>query len=236
MLLDDLRALGVRGALMVHVSMRAVGGRAEDLLAALLEALGAKGTLVSYVDFEPTNGLFDIKQSPANTDYGIFAEVMRRDPRAVLSANPGARMAAIGARAEWLCDKHPLDYGYGPGSPLHKLVEADGAVLLLGSDFDQVTLLHYAEHLARLPNKRVERQSIPTATGALVYEEFETSRPIVAALPADSFAQITRAFIASGAARSGVVGGATSYLLPAAELVRFGVAKLEELAGDGIQS
>ncbi|WP_219417977.1 AAC(3) family N-acetyltransferase [Pseudonocardia nigra] len=39
------------------------------------------------------------------------------------SANPGASFAALGARAEWFSAGRPLDYGYGPGSPLAKLVD-----------------------------------------------------------------------------------------------------------------
>ena len=35
----------------------------------------------------------------------------------------------MGARAQWLCAEHPLHYGYGPGSPFAKLIEAGGKVL-----------------------------------------------------------------------------------------------------------
>ncbi len=56
MLTDDLAALGLRpgDTVMVHASMRAVGGRAEAVVQALLDLLGPDGTLMVYVDFEPT--------------------------------------------------------------------------------------------------------------------------------------------------------------------------------------
>ncbi|HET9956573.1 MAG TPA: AAC(3) family N-acetyltransferase [Polyangiaceae bacterium] len=231
----QLRDLGLEcgSMVMVHASMRAVGGRAEALVSALLNGLGPEGTLMAYLDFELTEQTpyFDLQRSPAAADHGVMAEVIRCWPGAVRSASPGASVAAVGARAEWLCADHSLQYGYGPGSPFAKLVEARGQVLLLGSHLDHVTLLHYAEHLAQLPNKRVVRYQVPTPNGALDIEEFDTSEGVVEAMPHDYFDRTIRDFIATGAAQCGRVGGAPSYLLPAAELTAFAVRKMErELA------
>jgi aminoglycoside N3'-acetyltransferase len=44
---------------------------------------------------------------------------------------------------------------------LAKLLDARGKVLLLGASFETMTLLHYAEHMARLPKKRVIRYREP---------------------------------------------------------------------------
>ena len=55
----------------------------------------------------------------------------------------------------------PWDYAYGEGSPLARLVELGGRILLLGSDHDQVTFLHHAEHLVQVPDKRVVRFQVP---------------------------------------------------------------------------
>ena len=120
----------------------------------------------------------------------MLPEVIRTWTGAVRSHNPGASMVAIGGRAEWLCSGHPLDYGYGPGSPLGKLVEAGGDVLLLGSSLDSVTLLHHAEHLARLPDKRIVRYQVPTAQGDRCIEEFDTSEPVIAGMPENYFEKI----------------------------------------------
>lgn len=183
-LVEQLQALGAGGVVMVHASMRAVGGRAEDLVRALLSVCD---TVMAYVDFELTADVpcFDVARSPAAAGYGVLAEVIRTWPSAMRSAAAGASMAAIGARAQWLCADHPVRYGYGPGSPLAKLVEAGGAVLLLGSDPDQVTLLHYAEHLARLPGKRVVTSVVPCTGGDLHVEEFDTSRAAIQRALAD---------------------------------------------------
>ena len=221
---------------MVHASLRAVGpiaGRAATLVEALLGVLGAEGTLMAYVDYEKTDDMpyFDPSRSPAASDYGVFAEIVRTWPGAIRSRNPGASTVAIGARAAWLCADHPMNYGYGEGSPLAKLVEAKGKVLLLGSDLDHVTLLHYAEHRADLPNKRVIRVTEPVIVEGQVrevtIEEFDTSDPILSEMPPHYFEQIMSEFIATGRARSGRVGQALSHLFSAPELVAFAIEKME---------
>jgi aminoglycoside 3-N-acetyltransferase len=146
-------------------------------------------------------------------------------------------VAAIGALAKWITADHPLQYGYGVGSPLAKLVDAGGKVLLLGSPFDAVTLLHYAENVARVPAKRVVRYQAPLLeNGRRVWkevEEFDTSNGIVDWEGEDYFALITRRFI--GESETGVdshrVGGADAHLLDAGCLHRFGVAWMERNLG-----
>ena len=141
-------------------------------------------------------------------------------------------MVAIGVGAQWLCEEHPLNYGYGPESPLGKLVSVGGKVLLLGSDLDQVTLLHLAEHLADIPDKRVVTRSLNVlrnddTAGSVMIEEFDTSRPVVSGMPERFFASVVEEFLATGAASSGLVGQALSYLLPAKELVSHAVSVME---------
>lgn len=235
----ELESLGIRAGdtLMVHASVRSVGPveeRGQGVLTALLGALGPEGTLMAYADFEPTLEVphFDIKRSPARPDYGVFAELVRTYPGAVRSANPGASMVAIGAKAQWLCEEHSLDYGYGPGGPLGKLVSAGGKVLLLGSDLDQVTLLHLAEHLADIPDKRVVKRPLNVmhddgSIESVMIEEFDTSNPVASSMPERVFAAIVGSFLATGAASSGRVGRALSYLMPAKELVSYAVSVIE---------
>ena len=238
----QLHELGIRpgGPLMVHASLRAVGpveGRGEGLVRCLLDALGEDGTLVAYLDFEPTESIphFDPAQSPAARDHGVLAEILRTWPGAVRSLNPGASIVAIGAQAEWICRDHPLNYGYGEGSPFARLVDLEGSILLLGSDFDHVTLLHHAEHLADLPGKRVVRPTYLILYGDAVttieIEEFETARPVVAGMPMDYFAQLIQRFVETGAAHMGTVGRAASVFLSARRLVEFAVEEMEREYG-----
>ena len=240
----DLRRLGIEaGAIvMVHASVRSVGpldGGVETLVRALLDAVGQSGTLVAYVDWDfgiagaTSTGapVFDKRTSRAAREYGILPETIRTWPGSIRSDNPDAGIAAVGKRAEWLCAGHPLSYGYGEESPFAKLVAAGAKVLVIGAPLDTMTILHHAEHLAKLNGKRVVRYWRDILNDGRIervhIEEFDTSDPIVAAMPGDAFALIARRALDMGIGRSGKVGGATSYLFDAAALVREGVRWLE---------
>jgi aminoglycoside 3-N-acetyltransferase len=183
---QDLRALGVRtgSVLMLHASLRSVGwvvGGPDVALQAIRDALGPEGTLCMYVGWADgtyemsswsrerqrayldERPAFDPLTSRAAPEWGVLTEHLRTTPGTRRSGHPEASIAAVGARAEWLTRDHPLQYGFGPGSPLERLVEARGDVLLLGSPLGAVTLLHYAEHLANIPNKRIARYRVPLA-------------------------------------------------------------------------
>ena len=244
----DLRRLGVAtgDVAMVHSSMRAIGaikGGVETLVGALLDAVGPSGTLVAYVDWDlgeaapygPDSPVFDKRTSRAAREYGIVPETIRTWPGAIRSDNPDAGIAAIGARAAWLCAGHPLSYGYGEASPFAKLVTVDAKVLVLGAPLDTMTLLHHAEHLAKKDGKRIIRyeRKIACERGVerVEVEEFDTSDPVVDGMPADAFARIASIALEAGAGKSGLVGKAASYLFDAAPLVLEGVRWLEVWTG-----
>ena len=107
--------------------------------------------------------------------------------------------------------------------------------LLLGSDFDKVTILHYAENCARLPDKRVIRRTDKVLSGStvidVVIEEFDTSESVVSSMPANYFAQITQEFVNAGDTQTGIVGHARAVLFRARELVQFAIDKMEREFG-----
>ncbi len=244
----DLAALGlVAGdAVLVHAALRAAGpvlGGPDTVIAALLDAVGPAGTVLGYCDWQLEDEVrndpalraaippFDPLRSRSTRDHGAFPEMLRTTPGALRSASPGASMAALGGKAEWFVADHALDYGYGPQSPLGKLVESAGKVLMLGAPLDTMTLLHHAEHLADIPNKRIRRYETPILVdGRTVwrwFEEFDTSDP-PDGLPDDYFATIVEAFLATGRGRRGTVGRAPSVLVPAGDSVAFAVHWLEQ--------
>ena len=253
----DLQRLGIAPGdiVMTHAACRSVGpvlGGPDAVITALRDAVGPQGTLMAYLDWEAEwENLVDAEKrtlpewrqhvlpfDPARTraarQNGMLPEFLRTTPGALRSGNPGASVTALGAKAEWLTADHPLDYGYGPGTPLARLVEGRGKVLMLGAPLDTMTLLHHAEHLAKLPGKRVIRVEVPFATPGGVQwrmiEEFDTSHPCVAALPDNFIEQIVTAFLATGAGRQGRIGHASSVMVEAAEIVPFAIGWMETRA------
>jgi aminoglycoside 3-N-acetyltransferase len=230
---------------LVHAALRSVGkvmGGAQTVLDALRDAVGPDGTILGYTDWDGQDDIedypelreharpFDPLTSRSIRDVGFFPELLRTTPGAFRSANPGASMAAIGGRAEWFTADHAMDYGYGPNSPLGKLVDANGKTLMLGAPLDTMTLLHHAEHLADVTPKRIRRYETPLLVGGKTvwrwFEEYDTSDP-PDGLPDDYFATIVEDFLATGKGTRGTIGAAPSVLVNAKEIVPF--------AGDWIE-
>ncbi len=257
-LVTDLYQIGVSAGqvLMVHSSVCAVGpliGGPNSIIQALLEALTPAGTLMMYVGWNEAPS--DIGTLPADVqalfyaacppydpriaravrDHGILVECFRTWPGVLRSGHPDCSMAALGAHAAWLTADHPFHYGYGVGSPLHKLCELGGSVLMLGAPLDTITLLHYAEDRARLPNKRIKRYQCPILQdGQTIWvdlEEYDTSDTVIDA--AYQFDTIARDYLASGKGHTGIIGRAQSYRFDAADLATFGMHWLEQRFGVG---
>ncbi|MGV3720959.1 MAG: aminoglycoside 3-N-acetyltransferase, partial [Actinomycetota bacterium] len=241
----DLRELGVAPGqtLMLHASVKSVGwivGGPNVIIQALLDVLTPSGTLMMYAGW--ADGTYELahwpeaKQraylaecppfDPATArgvrEWSILNDCVRTWPGARRSANPEASMVAVGAAAEWLVQDHPLQYGYGEDSPLAKLVAAGGKALLLGSPWEAVTLLHYSECVARVPNKRTIRYPVPVLDQGrrkwVEVEEYDTSNGIVEWAGEDYFGLIVREYLAAGHGAPGQVGAAACCLLDAPSL------------------
>lgn len=151
----QLRTLGVDpgGVLLVHTSFRAVRpveGGPHGLIEALRLALGPDGTLVmpSWTGDDDTP--FDPATTQAAADLGIVADLFWRLPGVMRSDHPGA-CAAIGPLAEKIVKTELPLPPHTPASPVGRVHDLDGKVLLLGVGHDADTSLHVAELLAGVP-------------------------------------------------------------------------------------
>ncbi len=262
-LAEGFRLLGLAPGqtVMLHSSLRSLGrivGGPDMVIQALLDVLTATGTVMIYVSWEEWERAlveqvdtfppavrqayleecpaFDPATARAERRWGVLTEYLRTWPGARRSNHPTASVVALGAAAAYLTADHPLAYGYGVGSPFDKLCRCGGKVLLLGSPLNTVTLLHYAEHIAPLPNKRVVVNKVPILQGGvrvwIEFEEFDTTEAIVPGECAEEyFERIMRAYLETGHGRVGRVGEAPAHLFDAADLVAFAVAWMVEQWG-----
>jgi aminoglycoside 3-N-acetyltransferase len=215
-LVDQLRALGVREAsvLLVHTSFRAVRpvpGGPLGLIDALRAALGPEGTLVMPT---MTSGqtVFDPRSTPTD-GMGITAEVFWRLPGVLRSDHPGASFAAEGPFAARICQPQPLAPPHGVESPVGRVHDLDGHVLLLGVTHSENTTLHLAESIAKV-SYRVSHPCVVETSGVVqtVLIE-ETDHCCVGFRLADAWLR------ARGLQREGKVGNADARLCKARHIV-----------------
>ena len=160
---------------LVHMAMSKLGfviGGAEAVILALLAAVGKSGTLMMVTNngdnTEPSHWQYPPvpeqwwqmirDHTPAynplttpTSGMGVVPELFRTWPGAVRSGHPSMSLAALGPHANYLVADHDEMY-----TPLEKLYELDGHVLLLGVDHWNNTSLHLAEFRANYPGKRTE--------------------------------------------------------------------------------
>jgi aminoglycoside N3'-acetyltransferase len=170
---------------------------------------------------------FDAINAPVFHEVGRLAEVFRKLPGTLVNDNPSGRFGARGRLAHDLLKDAPWHDYYGAGSPLDRFCQIGGRVLRLGADLDTTTVLHFAEYLAAVPNKRRVRRHY-RCQGAdgpetRVIECLDDSRGIVDWPGEDYFATILREYLATGRAKQGTVGRAASELIEAQDLLDFGI-------------
>jgi aminoglycoside 3-N-acetyltransferase len=260
-LADGFRRLGVRpgDCVMLHASIRAVGpiaGGPDQIHLALKDALTPEGTLVMYASCpahtdEIGRGnltadeerelleklpAFDPLTARCQRENGALVELLRTYPGSIVNEHV-ARFVVWGHRARHLVAPQPWHYAFGAGSLLDRFVAEDGRILLLGCDHDSVTFLHYVEHIADIPDKRVAAFKVPVIEGgARVWrqmEEFDTSGTGAHAhWPDRLFGRLIDTHLAQTANAGGHVGDARAFLVSSRELRDFALPAMLAIAAD----
>lgn len=260
-LANHFRKLGILAAdtVMLHASVRAVGevaGGPDGIHLALKSALTSEGTLMMYascpryydevgrgnLSMEHERELreklpaFDPLTARSDRDNGALVELLRTYPGSLVNRHV-ARFVFWGKQAEHLLSSQPWNYAFGADSPLDRFLLLDGKILLLGPDHDAVTFLHYVEHVADIPGKRVARYQVPVMeNGCRVWramEEFDTSGDGVHAnWPDRFFAKIVDSLLCKTSNNGVRVGDALTYVLNARELLNFALPIMKAVAAD----
>ncbi|MBU0504629.1 aminoglycoside 3-N-acetyltransferase [bacterium] len=250
----ELKNLGLIAGhtVMLHSSVKKVGWVAEGpktIIESILDIITPKGTLVMFASWDEnsygfnewpkerqeeylrSNICYNPEQSKADSkQMSILAEILRTWPGAYRSRHPFSYVA-VGKKAKWITDNHPWQYRDGKDSPLDKLCQLKGSVLLIGAPLSTVSLLHHAEYHANVPNKRIDRYKMPVLIGDksewMEFEEYDTTRGIVD-WPRDYFEEIVQGYMKNGHGSLAKIGSADSYLLDAVSLRNYGLKWMEK--------
>lgn len=240
-LLADFKKLGLEKGMtvIVHSSLSSLGwvvGGPVAVVQALMEAVGEEGTLVMPTqtadNSDPAGwgnppvprewwSIIREEMPPYNPDtsttraMGKMVEAFRTFPGVRRSHHPMYSFAAWGKHADYVVSEQPLEEGFGPKSPLAKIYELDGFILLLGVNHDRNTSLHYAEHV--IPNRtKVEKGSALVEDGNRVWKTYEEIL-----YDSDVFQAIGKKFEERHPINKAEVGRATSKLIQQRAIVNF---------------
>ncbi len=249
MLTEQFGACGLRAGqtVLVHSSMSKMGwiaGGAQAVIQALLRVLGADGTLMMPSFTTQNTNPANWKQSPASEEWaaiiranmpafdpattpprnmGAIADLFRAWPGVVRSNHPVGSFAARGVHASYLTGNPQLLDEFGETSPLARLYELDGSILLLGVDHRNNSSLHVAEHRATWPGKHVvEEGSAVLVNGVREWVTFA-----MLDLDTSDFTTIGHAYEAQAGITHGQVGQATVRFMKQRPLIDFAVEWME---------
>jgi len=247
----DLLSLGVSKGmvLLVHSSLSSLGwvcGGPVGVILAFEGVLGPEGTLVMPThsgdltdpekwanppvperwkeiirqtmpafdpDFTPTRGM------------GRISETFRKQAGVLRSNHPHVSFTSRGKHVEFITGNHGLHFGLGEDSPLARIYELEGWILLLGVGHEYNTSMHLAEFRAEFPGKKEIQQGAPILQNGVrrwvKLDELDEN--------SEDFEEIGKAYQKSGGKiLTGQVGNARVELIPQRDLVDFTVEWMSE--------
>lgn len=231
-LVQSFSTLGIQQGdrIVVHSAFRNLGpieGGADTLIDALLTCIGKEGLLV-VPTFTYNNPTFDTESTPSRT--GVFTELLRKREGSIRSLHPTHSVAAFGKGAEEVCKGHHLVPGLGIDSPLDRVAQSGGSILLLGVGHTSNSTMHVAEAYARVPYKDIPFNPtwptrIPVTSAGTATLEVEVYDPPGCSR---SFGSIEASLRQRAVIKDGAIGKALVQLMPGQAVIDSTVEILQQ--------
>ena len=172
-LVSMFKRMGIQKGMILYVqcdlhSYSYVNGGPQIIIDALQEAVGFEGTIVTpsfsthlmdpaceknllferdvFEEIRESKPAFHKKKTPSES--GSFSVQLMCNEGVYRSNHPLYSMLSWGKYAKLICDRHPLHFALGKDSPLDKVVEMNGYVLLLGNKYEECDVFKYASILS----------------------------------------------------------------------------------------
>jgi aminoglycoside 3-N-acetyltransferase len=246
----DFETLGVKpgSIIIMHSSLSKIGwtvGGPVAVIEAILQILTPKGTLImptfsgdnsdpSYWENPPVpESWWEIirnempayhpKMTPTR-GMGAVVNTFRNWPKVIRSNHPISSFAAWGKYADFITKNHELLADLGENSPLARIYDLGGLILLVGVTHENNSSLHLGEFRSDYANKKKR------LTGSAIY--VKNKRQWVEweelAISSDDFEQLGSEFESKINYTPGKVGLAEAKLLSQKEMVDFAVEWFEK--------
>ncbi len=249
-LINDFRKLGLNEGenVVVHSSLSKIGwipGGPVPVIEALMETITKRGTLIMPTHSSDNSDPKDWQHPPVPDSWkpiireqmpaydpkitptrgmGKIVETFLHFPDVFRSNHPQVSFAAWGKHAEAITADHPLTPAFGLNSPLGRLYQLKGKVMLVGVDHNNNTSLHIAEILADFPGaKIVTTGSAIMKDGKRIWVVWEEK-----GWNDEDFMEIGKTFEESINYARGKVGQATAILLNQDDLIDFAASWMKK--------
>ncbi|MGR3762935.1 aminoglycoside N(3)-acetyltransferase [Rossellomorea sp. NS-SX7] len=252
-MIKDLETLGVKSGMtvIVHSSLKSIGrvvGGPVSVILALEETVGRDGNIVMPTQTEQLcdpaeyeSGYTDEEMKVIRDNMptyhpdltptcymGFIPETFRKQDRVYRSAHPHTSFAAWGKDAAYITEHHAMDFALNESSPLGKVYELDGSILLLGAPADSNTSLHLAEY--RQDNTFAKEKIWDVKVKQGDGEGWTTYKDINN--ESDDFDKLFIDFERdTNDVTKGKIGEARSYLIPMRKMVEYAVGWMNENRG-----
>ncbi|WP_175987217.1 aminoglycoside N(3)-acetyltransferase [Bacillus sp. Marseille-Q1617] len=249
-MIEDLKVLGLKRGMtvIVHSSLKSIGrviGGPVSVILALEETVGAEGNIVMPTQTEQlcdpaeygsgyTEEELKIIRDNMPTYHpdltptwymGFIPETFRKQNEVYRSAHPHASFSAWGKDARYITARHRMDFALNENSPLGKMYELGGYILLLGAPTDSNSSLHLAEY--RQENTFIKEKIWDVKVKQGEGEVWTTYRDINN--ESDDFDKLFADFERdTNEVIEGKVGEARSYLIPMRKMVEYAVGWMNE--------
>ena len=238
----DLKALGEEKGMtiIVHSSLSSIGwisGGAVAVVEALMKVVTEEGTIIMPTQSSDLSDPKHWSRPPVPEDWwqiirdnvpafdsritptrgmGEIVECFSTYPNVERSNHPFGSFAAWGKHAVEITMNHSLSMSFGEESPLRKIYDLDGYVLLIGVGYDSNTSVHLSE--VRSGACELIQVGAPIIeNGERVWKEF-----VEMDYESEKFVEIGVEFERKGTVKNGKIGNATCRLMKQRDIVDFG--------------
>ncbi len=246
----DFKTLGVeKGSIIImHSSLSKIGwtvGGPVSVIKALTQVLTSEGTLVMPTftsgNSEPSQwenppvpkswwGIvrkempaFEAKITPTRA-MGHIVETFRNWINVFRSNHPTSSFTAWGKQAKFITENHELEAEMGENSPISRLYDLNGQILLVGVNHENNSSLHLAEYRSDFPGKSYIRNGCAMmVNNQRQWVEWEGLD-----YDSDDFEQLGEDYESKINYKPSKIGLAEARLISIRDIVNFGIDWLKE--------